>query len=73
MTKYSEEFKIKLVIDCLDGNIGYKLLAKKYNLSSQTPIQNWVRDYKKLGIEDLKRRKYILFNLNSIRYNLCER
>ncbi|SDI15445.1 helix-turn-helix domain-containing protein [Alteribacillus bidgolensis] len=57
MAKYSEEFKIKLVTEYLNGNLGYKSLAKKYNMPSQTPIQDWIRAYKTKGIEGLKRRK----------------
>ena len=58
MAKYSEEFKIKLVTEYLDGNIGYRLLAKKYNMRiSDTIYINWVRAYKAQGMEGLKRRK----------------
>ncbi|WP_170032070.1 helix-turn-helix domain-containing protein [Alteribacillus bidgolensis] len=56
MAKYSEEFKIKLVTEYLNGNLGYKSLAKKYNMPSQTPIQDWIRAYKTKGIEGLKPR-----------------
>ncbi|MBM7716737.1 transposase-like protein, partial [Bacillus thermophilus] len=37
MAKYNEEFKIKLVTEYLYGNLGYKSLAKKYNMGSETP------------------------------------
>ncbi|TLS34885.1 helix-turn-helix domain-containing protein [Pseudalkalibacillus caeni] len=57
MAKYSEEFKIKLVTEYLDGNLGYRSLAKKYNMPSRTPLQDWVRAYKTQGIEGLKRRE----------------
>ena len=57
MAKYSEEFKIKLVTEYLNGNIAYKPLASKYNMPSETPLINWVRAYKTQGIEGLKRRK----------------
>ena len=75
MAKYSEEFKIKLVTEYLDGNIGYKLLAKKYNMPSATPLQNWVRAYKTQGMEGLKRRKRkevypVQFKLNTIQFML---
>ena len=75
MAKYSEEFKIKLVTEYLDGNIGYKLLAKKYNMPSTTPLQNWVRAYKTQGMEGLKRRKRkevypVQFKLNTIQFML---
>ena len=57
MAKYSEEFKIKLVTEYLYGNLGYKLLAKKYNIGSATPIFEWVKVYKSQGMDGLKRRK----------------
>lgn len=71
MAKYSEEFKINLVTEYLDGNLGYKLLAKKYNIHSQTSLKEWARAYKTLGMEGLKRRKrkevyYVQFKLNTI-------
>lgn len=46
MSKYSEEFKIKLVIEYLEGNLGYSRLATKYNMLSETPIKNWVKAYR---------------------------
>ena len=33
MAKYKTEFKIKVVKEYLEGNIGYKGLAKKYSIS----------------------------------------
>ena len=58
MAKYSEEFKIKLVTEYLDGNLGYRSLAKKYNMRSPNIYyMNWVKAYKSQGMEGLKRRK----------------
>ena len=75
MAKYNEEFKIKLVTEYLYGNLGYKLLAKKYNLPSPTPSRNWVRAYKNQGLEGLKRRKVkevysVQFKLYTIQFIL---
>lgn len=75
MAKYSEEFKIKLVTEYWDGNLGYQLLAKKYNMPSQTPLKNWVRAYKTQGMEGLRRRKRkevysVQFKLNTIQFIL---
>lgn len=75
MAKYSEEFKIKLITEYLNGNLGYKLLAKKYNMPSRTPLQDWVRAYKTEGIEGLKRRKTkevysVQFKLDTIQFML---
>ncbi|WP_100404267.1 helix-turn-helix domain-containing protein [Bacillus solitudinis] len=75
MAKYSEEFKIKLVTEYLHGNLGYKLLAKKYNIPSQTLLQDWVRAYKTQGMEGLKQRKVkeaysIQFKFDKIQFML---
>ncbi|WP_172372350.1 helix-turn-helix domain-containing protein [Sporosarcina jiandibaonis] len=51
MAKYNEEFKIKLVTEYLDGNIGYRSLAKKYNMGSQTSIRAWVKAYESQGMD----------------------
>ncbi|MCM3068565.1 helix-turn-helix domain-containing protein, partial [Priestia flexa] len=73
MAKYSEEFKIKIVTEYLNGNLGYKRLARKYNLPSVTPLKNWVKAYKTQGMEGLKRRKgkeaySIQFKLDTIQF-----
>lgn len=75
MAKYSEEFKMKLVTEYLEGNIGYGSLAKKYNMGSQTPIRDWVNVYKSQGMDGLKRRmtkkEYsVQFKLNTIQFML---
>ena len=56
MTKYTEEFKLRLVNEYLNGNIGYSRMAKKYNMPSDTPLKNWVRNYKSQGIKGLQRK-----------------
>ena len=56
MAKYSDEFKLKVVKDYLEGNLGYTLLAKKYNIPSSSPIEGWVHSYKAFGVEGLQRK-----------------
>ena len=75
MAKYNEEFKIKLVTEYLYGNLGYKLLAKNYNMPSSTPLKDWVRAYKSQGMEGLERRKVkevysVQFKLDTIQFVL---
>jgi len=75
VAKYSEEFKMKLVVEYLDGNIGYGSLAKKYNMGSQTPIRDWVKSYESQGMDGLKRRKTkreysVQFKLDTIQFML---
>ena len=53
MTKYSEEFKAKIVREYLDGSIGYEALAVKHGVKSKTQIQNWVAAYRAFGAEGL--------------------
>ncbi|WP_197089536.1 transposase [Bacillus sp. SA1-12] len=43
MAKYSEEFKLKLVKEYLEGKLGYRLLAQKYNMKDSTRILRWVK------------------------------
>ncbi|RDW18143.1 transposase [Oceanobacillus arenosus] len=75
MAKYSEEFKIKLVTEYLYGKIGYRLLARKYNMPSSTPLKNWVSSYKARGMDGLKRRKTkkeysVQFKLDAVQFML---
>jgi len=43
MAKYSYEFKLKVVQEYLTGPKGYKLLARKYQISDESSIKNWVK------------------------------
>ncbi|MBM7717287.1 transposase [Siminovitchia sp. FSL H7-0308] len=75
MAKYNEEFKIKLVTEYLYGNLGYKSLAKKYNMGSETPIVEWVKVYKSQGMDGLKRKQTremypVQFKLDTIQFVL---
>ena len=71
MSKYNVEFKLKVVKEYLEGNIGYLSLAKKYNISNKSIIQRWVEAFKNQGYEGLevkrKNKKYTLeFKLNTV-------
>lgn len=55
MTKYNFEFKKKVVLEYLNGGIGYIPLAKKYGIKSYSNIEIWVAKYKKYGDEALRR------------------
>ena len=54
MTKYKTEFKIKVVKEYLEGNIGYKGLAKKYSIPDHSTVRNWINAYESRGYEGLK-------------------
>ena len=53
MSKYSYEFKMKVVQAYLNGEGSYEYLAKKYNLSDKYPLRIWVSSYKEFGKEGL--------------------
>ena len=48
-----------------EGNLGYKLLAKKHGMKVKVTVERWVKLYEKFGTEGLinkEIRKLILFN-----------
>lgn len=56
---YSDEFKLAIVKEYFEGDLGVRLLAKKYNLPSKNYITNWINKFKKEGKipEDISRDK----------------
>jgi len=57
LAKYSNGFKLMVVREYLDGSIGYRLLAHKHGVKSDTQIKHWVATYKKYGEAGLDRKK----------------
>ena len=55
MAKYSFDFKKKVVQSYLNGEGGYKHLAKQYKMPSNTPIRHWIAAYKEFGFDGLLR------------------
>ena len=55
MSKYSYEFKMKVVQSYLNGEGSYQYLSDKYNIPSGETIRKWVLAYEKLGKEGLLR------------------
>ena len=55
MAKYSFEFKKKVVLAYLNGEGGYKHLAKLYGIPTSCRVEEWVHNYKAYGDEGLKR------------------
>ena len=53
MSKYSNEFKLKVVKYYLEEHHSYPECCKKFNISSWTPIQSWVSKYKLYGVEGI--------------------
>ena len=55
MTKYSYEFKKKVVSAYLNGEGGYEYLSKKYDISHHDIVRRWVKSYNKFGDQGLAR------------------
>ena len=53
MSKYSDEFKLKVVQYCLEGHHGFIETAKYFNIPSKNSVQTWVRKYQKYGSKGL--------------------
>ena len=46
---YSDEFKLSVVNEYFEGDLGVRLLAKKYNLPTKNYISNWINELKRKG------------------------
>lgn len=72
MAKYSPEFKLRIVNEYLQATLGYRSLAKKYQIPSQSQIETWVRQYKqegKNGLQPKEKQVYTgEFKLNVLNY-----
>ena len=55
MSKYSHEFKLKVVEYCINEHHGYLDTAKHFNIKSDYTVLKWVRKYKEHGAEGLIR------------------
>ena len=71
MAKYETEFKMKVVKEYLEGNMGCKELAKKYSIPAHSTVRIWVNTYESQGYEGLeikrKNNKYPFeFKLNAV-------
>lgn len=53
MTKYSTEFKLKIIMEYLDGGIGYHSLARKYHIPGNSCIETWGAAYQAGGLEKI--------------------
>ena len=57
MTKYKTEFKIKVVKEYLEGNMGCKGLAKKYSIPAHSTVKTWINAYESQGYEGLESKR----------------
>ena len=53
MSKYSVEFKLRVVQYCLNEHHGFKDATKHFNIASKSSVQSWVRKYEKYGAKGL--------------------
>ncbi|MGO5444447.1 helix-turn-helix domain-containing protein [Faecalimonas sp. LCP19S3_D12] len=49
MSKYSFEFKKKVVLAYLNGEGGYGYLSKTYGIPAKRNIEQWVHNYQTFG------------------------
>lgn len=49
MTKYSAEFKLKVVKEYFRGDLGTTLLARKYGICSVGGLRGWIKEYRLKG------------------------
>lgn len=54
MTKYTFEFKLKIVQEYLEKKIGYHTLSKKYGFKNTQQIRKWIFAYEMAGKDGLK-------------------
>jgi len=55
MSKYSFEFKKKVVTSYLNGEGGYPTIAEKYGIPAFSNVKKWVHNYEKFGDAGLLR------------------
>ena len=53
MSKYSEEFKIKVINYYLNNHYGWEYVAKQFAIPAWTTVRKWVRKYKEHGYKGL--------------------
>lgn len=51
--KYSAEFKLSVILDMRENNLGYVETSKKYGVNSHSRILDWERKYLEEGCEGL--------------------
>ena len=57
MSKYTEEFKLKVVKYCLEGNHSRPEAEKYFSIPKKSGIKIWIRKYQEHGIEGLVKKQ----------------
>lgn len=78
MTKYSYAFKLKVVQEYLKNDTSYAYLKEKYNIKSDTQINNWLNSYRRFGEDGLRPIKKcklysVQFKMNAIELYLTRK
>ena len=60
MSKYSNEFKLKIIKYCIKNNYTYTKTANAFNIPSKTTVKQWVKRYEEHGYMGLSK------NINSL-------
>jgi transposase len=57
MSKYSEEFKLKVVNYYLNNHYGWEYVARQFDIPAWTTVRKWVRKYEEHGKQGLIKNK----------------
>lgn len=60
MSKYSNEFKVKVIEFYQKENYGVKYVADYFNILSKELLRRWIKKYEKHGISGIKKSKIII-------------
>ena len=67
MSKYNREFKMKVIIAYLNGEKGYKNIAREFGISDKSIVRKYANAYKILGVESLSVSRKVKITLLDLR------
>jgi transposase len=62
MSKYTEQFKHKVVQEYLSGGGGYQALSQRHGIANRSSIERWVMAYRLHGEAALSKKQRSLYN-----------
>ena len=73
MSKYSEEFKLKVINYYLDNHYGWEYVAKQFDIPTWTTVRKQVRKYEEHGCKGLVKNQKTSYsgNSNKMQQNIC--
>ena len=72
MSKFSKEFKFRVVQEYLNSSVGIGQLARKYGIKSDASILKWVNQYQVFGDEGLEVRRPTFIYDGSFKVNVLK-